>query len=159
MIGFGNDNVDFKHAPFLIKAEEIEDNCIRFIVSLACEGEKGSDTNDMGIDRLGEILSKATPIYPNKNEMYEIVFEQYILYQTRNESYCSLDNYEIEYGKHFILFERSRLLDILPMITDCQILSDGIAYPGEWKHYGIYCQNHIIDIISHDQPTIKKLNS
>lgn len=156
MIEFGNENSEPKHAPFLIKAEENEDNCIKFIISLACEGEKGSDTNDMDIERLGEILSKAVPIYPNKNEMYEIAFEQYILYQTRNESYCSFDGYEIKQGKYFIIFEKSGLLDVLPLITDCQILSDGTAYPGNWKHYGIYCRNHIIDVISHNEPTIKK---
>lgn len=156
MIEFGNENSEPKQAPFLIKAEENEDNCIHFIVSLACKGEKGSDINDMGIERLGEILSNATPIFPDKNEVYEIIFEQYILYQTRNESYCSYDDYEIKEGKYFIIFEKSRLLDVLPLITDCQILSDGTSYPGTWKHYGIYCQNHIIDVISHNEPTIKK---
>ncbi|MDE5883459.1 MAG: hypothetical protein K2H29_00020 [Oscillospiraceae bacterium] len=157
MIKFGNENINLKHAPFLIKTEENNNNCIRFIISFACEGEKGSDTNAMGINRLGEILSKTTPIYPNKNEVYEILFEEYILYQTRNESYCSFDDYEIRQGNYFIIFEKSRLLDVLPVMTDCQILSDGIAYPGKWTHYGIYCQNHIIDVISHHEPTMKQV--
>lgn len=81
-----------------------------------------------------------------------------ILYQVRNELFCSWDGYELRQGKFFIVFEKSRLLDTLPLITDCQIGDDGEAYPGKWKHYGIYCQNHIIDIISHNEPIIKKLD-
>lgn len=159
MIEFGKEHGNLIYAPFLVKAEENDNNCVRFIVSLAREGEKGSNISDMGIKGLEKILRKATPIYPAENEVYEIMFEQYILYQTRNESYCSYDDYEIRQGKYFIVFKKSRLLDSLPAITDCQISSDGVAYPGEWVHYGIYCQNHIIDIISHNKPIIRKLKS
>lgn len=159
MIGFGNDDISTSSAPFLIKAEEGYDNCIRFIISLACKDEKGSDKNNTGIKELDRILHKAAPIYPDENETYEIVFEDYILHQTRNESYCSIDEYEIQKGKYFIIFEKSRLLDTLPAITDCQTCSDGSVYPGRWSHYGIYCQDHIIDIISHNEPTIRKLTA
>ena len=155
MIEFGKASKNQAHAPFLIKAEETADNCIRFIVSLSCEGEIGF--NDITENGLGEILHEATPIYPDENEVFEIVFEHYILHQTRNESYCSFDDYEIKQGKYFVVFERSRLLDTLPMITDCQVLSGEGAYPGKWVHYGIYCQNHIIDIVSHNKPIIKKI--
>ena len=156
MIAFGDRNEHFKHAPFLLKAVEYDENCIRLTVSLACEGEKGSDLDDMGIPALGEILRKAVPIYPDENEVYEITFEQYILYLTRNESYCSGDDDEVKRGTFFVIYEKSRLLDMLHLLTDCQILSDGTAYPGEWKHYGIVCQNHIIDIVSHHEPTVRK---
>lgn len=156
MIKFGTHNTNLKHAPFLMKTEENEDNCIRFRISFACEEERNSD-NLTGIQSLDEILHNAIPICPNKNEIYEILFEQYILYQIRNESYCSRDDFEIKQGKYFIIFKKSRLLAVLPVITDCQILSDGTAYPGNWKHYGIYCQNHMIDIISHHEPIIRKI--
>ena len=150
MIAFGQQ--DAGHAPFLVSLSEEFDNALRLVISLSYTGEKGQNFDDMGIPALGEILRECRPIYPDENQTYEILFEGYILYQIRNESYCSWDDYEIRKGTYFILFEKSRLLDALPVLTDCQFLSG-------WKHYGIYCQNHIIDVISCYEPEIKNLNN
>ncbi|MBR1555144.1 MAG: hypothetical protein IJ644_07115 [Oscillospiraceae bacterium] len=155
MIAFGQQ--DSGQGPFLISLSEEYDNDLKIVVSLSCTGEIGENADDMGIPALGDILRKSCPIYPDENQTYEILFEQYILYQTRNESYTSWDDYEIRKGTYFIIFEKSRLLDALPVLTDCQILSDGTYYPEKWKHYGIYCQNHIIDVISCFPPEIRKL--
>ncbi len=157
MIVFGSENKTITNAPFLLGTEEGEDNCVRFMIAFSMKGEACGVRDDMDIQGLGQVLQNATPIVPNCDEVYEIIFQSYILHQTRNESLCSWDEYELRNGRYFILFERSRLLDMLPMITDCQRGLDGTAYPGEWKHYGIYCQNHIIDVISHNEPVIRKL--
>lgn len=153
MIAFGRDSE--RHAPFLISLSEELDNKLKIVIALSCTGKKGSA--DVDIPALGEILKECRSIYPDENQTYEILFEGYILYLNRNESYTSWDDSEIRKGKYLIYFEKSRLLDMLPMLTDCQILSDGTHYPGNWKHYGIYCQNHIIDVISCHEPIIKKL--
>ena len=153
MIVFGQQ--DSGQAPFLISMSEEYDNTLKLVVSLAYLGEQ-SETPEF--PELDKILKKARPILPNQNQIYKILFENYILYQTRNESYTSWDNYEIRKGKYFIRFEKSRLLDFLPVLTDCQRLANGEYYPGKWKHYGIYCQNHIIDVISCHEPEIKKIN-
>lgn len=154
MIEFGINNEENNEAPFLISIEEGGVNCVKFIVALPYKGEVGSKIDDTGINELNKLLVNASPLYPNSSKKYEIIFEHYILYQTRNESYCSWDNYEIRNGKYFIIFSKSRMLDFLSQITDCGKLEDGTAYPGEWKHFGIYCQNHVIDIISCHEPTI-----
>lgn len=157
MFSFGNDSaLKLSHAPFLLKLEESDYNCLKITISLACAGEKGDISIDLSDYLLAEILSEATPILPSESDIYEIIFEDYIMHQTRNESYTSLDSREIRNGRYFITFEKSILLDILPQITDCQICSDGSAYPGKWKHYGIITQNHIIDIISYNEPIIRK---
>jgi len=31
---------------------------------------------------------------------------------------------------------------------------DGSTYPGPWRHYGIYTQNQIIDVVSHFEPMV-----
>lgn len=157
MIGFGKDDKTTNSAsPFLIKSEEREENCVKFFVAMSCHGEKGSVVDNVESDEIKALLDKCYPICPDYKYVYEIIFERYILYQTRNESFCSWDNYEVREGTSFIIFKKSRMLDYLSQITDCQQLRDGTFYPGEWKHYGIYCQNHIIDIISCYEPTIKK---
>ena len=159
MIKFGSENNTITDAPFLLKMKEGEDNCVRFIIAFSMKGEVREVIDDMEIQGLGQVLQNATPIVPNSDEVYEITFQSYILHQIRNESFCSQDEYEIRNGRYCILFEKSRLLDMLLTITDCQRSSDGAVYPGEWKHYGIYCQNHIIDVISHNEPVIKKLGN
>ena len=157
MIKFGVESAEIDRAPFLIKTDEEEENCVRFTISLSCTNEKISKI-DTGIENLDKILSNAVPICPDYNERYEITFESYVMYQVRNESYCSYDDYELGKGNYFIVFEKSRLLDVLPIITDCQVLSDGTFYPDKWKHYGIYCLNHIIDVITYNEPIIKKIS-
>ena len=158
MIEFGND-IKMKNAPFLIKSEEGEDNSVRFTVALSiCEDTKNTKVDNIEQNFLKDLLKNKFLILKDDKEVYEIVFERYILYQVRNESFCSKDDYDIQQGKFFIVFDKSRLLDMLHTITDCQIAVNGDSYPGNWKHYGIYCQNHIIDIISHNEPVIKKLD-
>lgn len=153
MILFGEENKEMTTVPFLVKTIE-EENGIRFIVALSIQGKNGTDRNDMGIPALSKILLEATPIYPDENNLYEVLFENYVFHMTRNESYTCWDDYEIRNGKYFIIFDKSRLLDNLP-----QIVNQGIVeahYPRGWKHYGIYCQNHIIDVIATKEPRIKK---
>lgn len=153
MIRFGNENENIKSAPFLIQAVEREDNDISFIVSLPLKGEIGADIDDTGISALNQVLSDCTPIYPDENNIYEIIFENYVLHMTRNESYTSWDNYEIRHGKYFIVFEKSRLLDSMPEFVESGLIK--AICISDCKHYGIYCQNHVIDIIATNDPVIK----
>ena len=53
-----------------------------------------------------------------------------------------------------ITFEKSRLLDSLCEITDVIQSDNGTWYPGMWKHYGVYTQNHVIDVVSHCPPVV-----
>lgn len=154
MVKFG---IKTNKDAFLRKIEENDYNEVKFTVSFSYCSEKPTEA-DIEDNVLKTILKNTVPLYPDDNNTYEIVFDHYILYQTRNESYCSRDDYEIRKGDSFILFEKSRLLDMLPQITDCYMSNDGIYYPGEWKHYGIYCLNHIIDIISCNEPIIRKIS-
>ncbi|GAA0177097.1 hypothetical protein SH2C18_03830 [Clostridium sediminicola] len=82
----------------------------------------------------------------------QIDFESYIGYSILNESYTGQDDYEIFEGKWFRIYSKSRYLDF--------IKSGTIAtkdYPGPFKHYGIICFNHIIDIVSVSEPIIKEI--
>jgi len=79
------------------------------------------------------------------------------MYQMRNESYAAFDPDEIRIGKGLLLFEKSRLLGCFNGFSDAY--DDGNdVYPAKFKHYGVYTHNHVIDIISHVEPTIEKVN-
>lgn len=49
------------------------------------------------------------------------------------------------------IYEKSRLLEHFKVTMDSGLL------PDKWVHYGVSTENHIIDIISHEKPTIKKI--
>lgn len=156
MIEFGTDNNEANHlAPFLISAEEGEENEIKYVVALAARGEKGTGADHLGIPALEEIVKNCYPIYVSEEKIYEILFDKYIIHQTRNESLTCWDDYEEKHGNYFIIFEKSRLLDYLNIAIEKEIAK--AYWPQGWKHYGIYCQNHIIDIVAPEPPTIRKL--
>lgn len=150
-------------APFLISLHEEAVNNLRIIIAVAEVGKKTNDSSllhsmDKEINsKLWQILKQCRSITPDNNHKYGVIFENYIAYQVRNESFCSFDTEEIRKGKFIITFEKSKLLEHLPKITDVQKFKDGSYYPAEWKHYGIYTQNHVIDIISHCPPQIVTL--
>ena len=151
------------HAPFLISLTDGPDNELRVVISPAAVGEVGEgntvDTDILQCNTLHCILSKCRPITPDESTLYDIYFENYIVYQTRNESYASYDAEEIRSGTYLITFEKSKLLESLSTITDAFRSDDGTCYPGDWKHYGIYTQNHVIDVISHCPPVISCIHS
>ena len=109
-------------------------------------------------NELFNILSKSVAIDPDPEQVYKIYFDQYIMYQMRNESFCVLDPDEIRIGEGLILFEKSKLLESLLMFTPV-LLEGEDGYPGgAWKHYGIYTADHIIDVISHREPVIEQVD-
>lgn len=142
--------------PFVLDINDDMDNRLIITVSLPVRGDKGENVIETGNEKIKEIIENACPIYPSQDMIYEIIFDDYIAYQVRNESFCSKDDYEIMKGKYFVVFERSRYLDQIQTITNCSQFEDGSYYPGKWVHYGVYANNHIIDVISHHEPLIKK---
>lgn len=79
-------------------------------------------------------------------------FEWYIGYSVRNESYTSWDDYEKFEGKIFKIYSKSRYLDFIKVGT---FASED--YPGPFKHYGISCLNHVVDVASVSEPIIKEV--
>jgi len=83
----------------------------------------------------------------------DIRFENYIMYQVRNESFSRIDR-QTRQGRYMATYEQSFLLNHLSEITDAQQGDDGSFYPAKWKHYSIFTQNQVIDIISHCEPVL-----
>lgn len=152
MIEFGGDNIGMEKGTFLVKLEEGEGNNLTIIISLSTCGEVGENIPNNEKSVIRRMLKKTKPVYPNIENTYEIHFDNYVMYQVRNESFSSFDKEEIRRGSRLIIFEKSKLLDYMEKV----IWADE-KYFGGYKHYGIYTENQIIDIISHIEPTIEKL--
>lgn len=146
------------HSPFLVSLSDGPDNELRIVIAPAVMGETGTrPIEDVDHEILHDILSKCCPIEPDETALYEIYFENYITYRITNESYAVGDPEEISYGGYLAIVKKSKYLDRLDEIAGVFQLDDGTFFPGEWKQYGIYTQNHIIEIISHCSPVVTKI--
>lgn len=142
-----------ENAPFVLSVTDTRDNELRIILSLAKTGQMGISNDDN--TKLNEILENAVPVQTDEDNLYEILFEKYIIYQCRNESYTAFDDTEIRNGKYLLTFKKSRLLDYYEnVIFDF----DSIEIKTKRKHYGIISANHIIDVIANEPPIIRKIN-
>ena len=139
-------------APFLSVLEESPDNELHIRINAAFVGEMEPEMlNDLS-EPLIDIVSKCRPILPS-NRVIDICFENYIMYQVRNESFCLAD-FEVRQGRYLATCDQSFLLKHLSEITEAQQGNDGSYYPAPWKHYSIFTQNQVIDIISHCEPVL-----
>ena len=159
MLEFGCDNENItqncQDVPFVVSVSDTLDNELIVVIALSKRGEKGEGSDETDVPGLESLLQKAYPVYEDTENVYEIRFESYIIYQCRNESYTYMDDTEIRKGKYLILFEKSKFLEYYKsVITDVDI--------GDWKkdrkHYGIYTANHIIDVIANKPPVITRVN-
>ena len=153
MIKFGkkykNDNM-----PYILNINDNIDNVLKIIVSLPYSGEKGSEASNTGNKDLDEILKKAYPVLIDYNEIYEITFESYIMYQTRNESFAYPDENSKVLGEYFTIIKNSSYLKMVKNITFYNDIFDN-----KYMHYGIFSWNHVVDIISAEEPKIAKLEN
>ena len=132
MIKFGkkykNDNM-----PYILNINDNIDNVLKIIVSLPYSGEKGSEASNTGNKDLDEILKEAYPVLIDYNEIYEITFESYIMYQTRNESFAYLDENSKVLGEYFTIIKNSSYLKMVKSITFYNDIFDD-----KYMHYGIF---------------------
>lgn len=123
--------------PFVLKISDSSDNELRIILATAKTGDKKSLST--GSPKLDDILVNSELIEPDKQNVYEIVFSDYIIYQCRNESYTAFDDTEIRSGKYLVIFEKSKLLDYYQnVIFDL----DSIDTKTKRKHYEIISATH-----------------
>ena len=140
-------------APFLSVLEESPDNELHIKINAAVVGEMKPEILD-GLDQsVASVIAKCRPIQPS-SRVIDIRFENYIMYQVRNESFCHFEPKSNRNGTYLATYEQSKLLEYLSVATDVQQGNDGSFYPAPWTHYSIFTQNQVIDIISHYEPVL-----
>ncbi len=152
-ISFGScDDLLGDHAPFLKSLSDNSSVELTVVIERAAVGNVvGERKNCLG--PVGAVLAKVRPVTADKSLGITIRFPRYILYQVRNESWSAYNEREVWSGNYLRIFSKSNLLDRVE--DDTIACHDGNSYfPGEWRHYGIYTQNHIVDVISHEEPVV-----
>lgn len=167
MVGFGCDNKELgkQIAPFMFAMTDNLDHELRIVVGASVIGEptgsvnleewpQSARGNIEGSERLQDMISRMSDVWGSTDNVWEIGIDGYVLFMERNESYTTGDDYELRHGRILIEFERSRLLDDLAHFT----FADD-RYPGPLKHYGIYCEDHLVDVVTDATPVVRKLTS
>ena len=134
---------------FLGGINEPEENSLRLILK---EGVVSKHEESLWIQDVE--LTDCSYIEVTKcSRIYEVIFDTYIAYSIINESYTLADNYEIWEGALIRIYSKSYYLDYISKATFAS--ND---YPGEYKHYGFICLNHIIEVASTEPPLITLIN-
>lgn len=160
MLAFGTENKEISpHAPFLLSMNDTEDNQLKIVIALPKRGEigEGIDPEEYGNnDALKEMYMQSYPVYEDMDNVYQILFEDYIIYQCRNESYTAYGTHEVIKGKYLVIYDDSPFLNYY---KDVIIDIDPEQIKSERKHYGIHTEFHVIDVISNHPPIITKYKS
>ncbi len=131
---------------FLTRIGEPKDNALVLGIQ---EGLLGPPED---LDILGVKLENTRPINVKKGSRgFAIYFDRYVAYSVRNESYTVFAEDEEWKGVTFREYQRSHYLNFIAAAT---FAID--EYPGPLRHYGIMCENHVIDIVSAVEPEIDR---
>lgn len=134
---------------FLRDIGEPRGGCLRLLV------EAGSmSPQPFTVLIAGTSITGCHKVVPNdQSPLFEVLWEIYIAYSVRNESYVGADApEEVSVGSHMRLYSRSSFLEYVSHATfACP------EYPGPLQHVRLNCECHIIDVVSTALPSIRRI--
>ena len=140
----------------LLEIGETEEWELRLVVAEAMVVEEASlvSVDAEPNEAIRELITSSRPIkVTDASAVYEIVFSDYILYSVINESYvsgCEGEEYE---GRLARVYTKSAFLEYVQKSTFATE-----EYPGPFKHYGLCCSDHIVDIAAVEPPRVVREN-
>ncbi len=150
MIGrFISLEIDSCRYVFLRSLSEPKDNSLRLLIQ-----EADTSTVEESVTVGGVVLKGTHAILSSEtSRTFELVWEHYIAYAVRNESFTVEDKEEVaDSGRLLRIFSKSHYLDYIKKATIA-----GPEHPGPIIHACIICLNHIIDVAAVDLPVTRLL--
>lgn len=120
-------------------------NVLRLVIEEAVASPEAHEMEINGVVITGLHSVKHQP----ESRTFEVVWPSYIAYSVTNESYTGGSEGELFEGRQFVLYSKSHYLDFVQKATFATS-----EYPGPFKHWGIFCADHIVDVVSVDEPVI-----
>ena len=134
---------------YLAEIGEPAANQLRIVILEATISDETEEI-DLGVAKISDVH----PIVTDETcRAYEIIFESYVGYSVRNESYVGRDESEKFTGEIFRVYSKSHFLDYI-RVSAMYASEDE---PGEFMHYEVVCLDHVIDVASVDEPRISIL--
>lgn len=144
------DDLDTCEYLYLEEISEPHANGLRLVVS---EGIVAARTETFSVGDV-EIRDLHPIEVTDASKWFEVLWESYIAYSVRDESFCSWDDYEARSGKALQTFTKSRFLDYVAVGTNADD-----DHPGPFVHYGICCSDHVVDVASASPPTVRRIDA
>lgn len=136
---------------FLRQLEEPEENSLRLVVE---EAKADGSPEDIEVSP-GKFIKGTVPIESDSScRLFEIIWPFYVAYTVRNESYTSWDDTEQWDGRLFRVYSKSHFRDFVSIGTFANN-----EYPGPLQHWCVLCLRHLVDVVSHVEPVVRKLKS
>jgi hypothetical protein len=101
---------------------------------------------------VGPITECSPIVADDQSARYELIFDRYVAYAVRTESYAVVGQEERYSGRLGRVYSRSTFLDFVRSGTFASP-----DYPGAFEHYGVVCLNHVIDVASLEPPRVQVL--
>lgn len=143
------DLMEWKGYIYLNQLFEPEETSLQILIDRCKVSNEREDLNlgdNILIDSYSIDVDEDSPII-------QMDFESYVAYSVINESFTIMDEYEESQGELFRIFTKSRYLDFVKLGT----IAEAIFPDEKFLHFQIPCLNHIIDVISFENPTISEV--
>ena len=107
---------------------------------------------DTGNKELDAAFGELHPITAKEGyDAFRIVFQNYICFSVRNESYATPEDDE-DYSLRLRRYQRSTFMDFVEKGTWAEAVPD---HPGAFAHYAVVCEDHVIDVACSAEPIIQ----
>lgn len=104
--------IDSCNFLFLRQITELDHNGLRLVLE---DGSARSDTTSIKVGN-----TEITGVHPVESteysRLFEIVWQSYLAYSVRNESFVEPDDYESAAGSRFRIYSKSRFLDFVRVL-------------------------------------------
>jgi hypothetical protein len=133
---------------FLREIAEPRQNCLRLLVEEASVMPEEVTVKFAGAEITNCHFVKSTA----NSRLFEIIWDNYVVYSVANESYSTRNESEEFTGRYARLYGKSHFLDYISRATlACK------EYPGPLHHIQLVCECHIIDVVSTKFPQVSQV--
>jgi hypothetical protein len=133
-------------------AEAEGEGLVLVLHEAACGGPSAIDTiAQEPMPEVRKILAESTAIVHGPGcRVFSLRWSRYIGYSVENESYALPEpESSSSQGRLPVEFTSSVYLSYLKQVTFA-----GDDYPGPFKHWAVYCLDHIVNVASQDHPEV-----
>jgi len=139
--------IDSCHCLFLREITEPRENALRLVLEEAFVLPEEGTVTVAGVEIKGSHPVRSV----QGSRLFEIIWDSYVAYSVRNESYVTRDESETFSGRYACTYSKSQFLDYVSRSTFART-----EYPGPLQHTGFVSEWHIVDVISSVHPRISR---
>lgn len=137
------DNLQDVHSIFLISVEEPIDNQLLLTIREAVV------SNDEEYISIGDKTIGPARRVNDEGPIHQIFFDNYAAYSIFNESFLIFNRDDEYKGRLLVEFSGSAYLNYVRANSSMEYV-----FEEKLRHFGIYCQNHIIHIAALTEPVV-----